>query len=176
MHRNEGNEVPAEEHKPVSRNYEERCYLYKIGRPIGRRMEYILRRHVTGFTRITTMFDHCRLRTNVPRYAAWQKWRVTVFTPWTMTLDVHRNLSWINLAGLFGIWLFIGTTGFFGKALLLSLAYITQVNRHKKEMHVALSRDVILSAPEYRYDQAITREYEASLFKHYGLRTYWESG
>jgi hypothetical protein len=63
-----------------------------------------------------------------------------------------------------------------GKTLLLSPACITHVNRSEKEVRVELSRDIIQSAPEYRTDQAITREYEMSLFKHYGLRAYWENG
>jgi hypothetical protein len=60
-----------------------------------------------------------------------------------------------------------------GKKVLFSPAWIQRVSWLSSKVYVALSRTSIQSAPEYRDSTPITREYEDSLYQHYGRPPYW---
>lgn len=60
------------------------------------------------------------------------------------------------------------------KKVLLSPAWVTEINWSDQTVCVDLAREAIASAPEYDEAQPISREYEATLFKHYGMQVYWD--
>jgi len=55
-----------------------------------------------------------------------------------------------------------------GKKVLVSPAWIERVSWPESKVYVALSREVIKSAPEYLLSRPITRDYEDRLHLHYG--------
>ncbi len=60
-----------------------------------------------------------------------------------------------------------------GKKVLVSPAWIDQVSWERSEVTVDLTREAMRSAPEYSEGMPVTREYEDSLHKHYGLPPWW---
>ncbi len=60
-----------------------------------------------------------------------------------------------------------------GKKVLVSPAWIQQVNWIDSKVYVGLSRDDIKKAPEFVEATPITREYESQLYLHYGQAPYW---
>lgn len=61
----------------------------------------------------------------------------------------------------------------FGKKILVAPAWIEQMNWKEQRVYVDLSREAIRSAPEYDENEVIGRDYEISLYKHYGHSQYW---
>lgn len=64
--------------------------------------------------------------------------------------------------------------GWFGKKILLAPTWIEQVDWEDRKVRVDLLRETIRSAPEYKEGQLIGRDYEISLYSHYGRNQYWE--
>jgi hypothetical protein len=60
-----------------------------------------------------------------------------------------------------------------GKKVLVSPAWIKVVSWEDSKVYVGLSREAIKDAPEYVASLPITRQYEASLYTHYGRPPYW---
>lgn len=60
-----------------------------------------------------------------------------------------------------------------GKKVLLSPAWIERVSWEESRVYVGASREAIQSAPEYVDTVPVTREYEDTLFLHYGRAPYW---
>ncbi len=56
-----------------------------------------------------------------------------------------------------------------GKHVLVAPAWINQVVWEKREVVVDLSRDTIVSAPAYGPDKVISRDYQVTLYQHYGM-------
>lgn len=63
--------------------------------------------------------------------------------------------------------------GWFAKKVLVAPAWIEQVNWKERKVKVDLSCEAIRSAPEYKEGQVIGRDYEVSLYSHYGRSQYW---
>ncbi|MFP4215449.1 MAG: PRC-barrel domain containing protein [Phycisphaerae bacterium] len=61
-----------------------------------------------------------------------------------------------------------------GRKVLIAPDWAGGILWSQKQVQIDLPTDKIRSAPEYDPDQPITREYERSLFDHYGMRHYWE--
>jgi len=61
-----------------------------------------------------------------------------------------------------------------GKKVLISPAWIQEVNWPESKVFVGLSLDAIRTAPEYFESVPITREYEGRLHTHYGRPPYWQ--
>ncbi len=55
-----------------------------------------------------------------------------------------------------------------GKSILISPAWIEEINWETEEVSINIKRELIQSAPEYDAAKAITRGDELALFKHYG--------
>lgn len=65
----------------------------------------------------------------------------------------------------------IGTRNWLpGKNVLISPAWIQQVDWHKHEVSVKLTAASIQRAPAYDSSKVISREYQVKLFKHYGMQ------
>jgi hypothetical protein len=62
-----------------------------------------------------------------------------------------------------------------GKKVLISPAWIQRVSWISSKLYVALSRVAIQTGPAYLDSMPITREYETSLFAHYGRPSYWHN-
>lgn len=63
-----------------------------------------------------------------------------------------------------------------GKKVLIDPAWIESVSWIDSLVSVVLTRDAIQNAPEYSESLPITREYETSLYFHYGRPPYWSHG
>ena len=61
-----------------------------------------------------------------------------------------------------------------GKHVVISPGWIEQVSWDASKVFVNLPRDAVKAAPEYRQAVLPTREYEISLYQHYGFQGYWE--
>lgn len=61
-----------------------------------------------------------------------------------------------------------------GKKVLVAPEWIETVNWIDSKVHIDLTRDAIKSSPEYD-PQALNRNYEERLHKHYNRRGYWSS-
>ncbi len=61
-----------------------------------------------------------------------------------------------------------------GKMVLMAPTWIKSVDWVERKVEIALSREAIRTAPTFFPEAEITREYEARLYKHYGQRPYWE--
>ena len=61
-----------------------------------------------------------------------------------------------------------------GKRVLFSPAWIQRVSWLSSKVYVALSRQTIQTAPEYKESIPIDREYENRLYLHYGKPPYWQ--
>lgn len=60
-----------------------------------------------------------------------------------------------------------------GKKVLLSPAWVERVSWEESKVFVAVTREAITTCPEYVDTVAITRDYENSLYFHYGRPPYW---
>lgn len=60
-----------------------------------------------------------------------------------------------------------------GKKVLVSPAWVERVSWTDSKVYLGLTRDAIQNAPEYVESMPITREYENSLYFHYGRPPYW---
>ena len=60
-----------------------------------------------------------------------------------------------------------------GKKVLVSPQWIDRVSWADSTVFVSLTRESIKEAPEYNEYTAITREYEAKLYRHYNRSAYW---
>ena len=60
-----------------------------------------------------------------------------------------------------------------GKKVLVSPAWINEVNWTDSKVFVSLSRETIKTGPEFTESMPITREYESRLHLHYGRSPYW---
>ena len=60
-----------------------------------------------------------------------------------------------------------------GKKVVVSPAWIELVSWADSKVYIGVSREAIKNAPEYVESMPITREYETSLFGHYGRPPYW---
>ncbi|MGK2906329.1 MAG: PRC-barrel domain-containing protein [Desulfuromonadales bacterium] len=56
-----------------------------------------------------------------------------------------------------------------GKKVLISVPWIRDIDWLKKEVTVDLTCELIQTAPEYDESQVISRDYQLTLFKHYGM-------
>ena len=61
----------------------------------------------------------------------------------------------------------------FGKRVLVSSEWITNVDWNEALLHVNLTREQIKSSPEYDPSTPVQRDYEARLHDHYGRPGYW---
>jgi uncharacterized protein YrrD len=61
----------------------------------------------------------------------------------------------------------------FGKKILIAPAWIGEMNWQERKVHVDLLREAIRSAPEYDENEVICRDYEVTLYTHYGRSQYW---
>jgi len=55
-----------------------------------------------------------------------------------------------------------------GRHVLVSPAWVQRIDWVDQQVQVELSRELVLSAPEYDSSKHISREYQLALFKHYG--------
>jgi sporulation protein YlmC with PRC-barrel domain len=60
----------------------------------------------------------------------------------------------------------------FGKKVLISPKWITEINWSKRNVKVDLSEEIIKNGPEYDSTQPIPREYEEELHRHYNKDQY----
>ena len=60
-----------------------------------------------------------------------------------------------------------------GKVVLVAPSWIERVSWEDSKVYVALTREAIKEGPDYNEDMLITREYENSLYFHYGQPPYW---
>jgi hypothetical protein len=60
-----------------------------------------------------------------------------------------------------------------GKKVLVSPRWIKRVSWTDSRVYVDLSREAIKSSPEYDESPLINRQYESSLYSHYGRPPYW---
>ena len=61
-----------------------------------------------------------------------------------------------------------------GKKVLVDPRWIHQVSWAESTVHVGLLKEAIRSSPEYDPSVPISREYETSLYEHYGRSRYWK--
>ncbi len=55
-----------------------------------------------------------------------------------------------------------------GRHVLLSPAWVEQVDWVERHVQVRLSQQLVKSAPEYDSSKHISRDYQLALYKHYG--------
>ena len=55
-----------------------------------------------------------------------------------------------------------------GRHVLISPAWVEEVDWATQQVKVAVSRDLVNNAPEYDSSKHISREYQLALYKHYG--------
>jgi hypothetical protein len=60
-----------------------------------------------------------------------------------------------------------------GKTVLISPEWIDSISWSESKVFVHLTRDAIRNSPEYTDESSLTREYEASLHRHYDRKDYW---
>jgi hypothetical protein len=60
-----------------------------------------------------------------------------------------------------------------GKRVLVSPAWVTEVDWQAKRLHIDLTRDEIKHSVEFDPSSPINREYEARLYDYYGRPAYW---
>lgn len=62
-----------------------------------------------------------------------------------------------------------------GRKVLVSPEWIRCVNWADQQIEVELTRDAIISCPEFGPSPRLTRLYEEQVYRHFGQRGYWES-
>ena len=60
-----------------------------------------------------------------------------------------------------------------GKKVLISPQWIERVSWTESKVFIKLTREAIKQAPEFTEESLITRDYEAGLYRHYNLHSYW---
>jgi hypothetical protein len=60
-----------------------------------------------------------------------------------------------------------------GKKVLISPQWIERVSWTGSKVFINLTREAIKQSPEFTEESLITRDYEAGLYRHYNLRSYW---
>ena len=60
-----------------------------------------------------------------------------------------------------------------GKKVLISPQWIERVSWTESKVFIKLTREAIKQSPEFTEESLITRDYEAGLYRHYNLRSYW---
>jgi hypothetical protein len=63
-----------------------------------------------------------------------------------------------------------------GKKVLVSTRWIERVSWSESKVFVNLTRENIRQSPEYTEESLLTRDYEASLHRHYNRQGYWTDG
>jgi uncharacterized protein YrrD len=61
----------------------------------------------------------------------------------------------------------------FGKNVLVSPRWISEISWSERSVHVSLPREIIKKSPEWKRGEPIDRTYEAKLYAHYGWPVYW---
>lgn len=62
---------------------------------------------------------------------------------------------------------------FAGKKVLVAPEWVDKVSWEDQKMHVHIPREMIRNSPEFDPSTPVSREYERSLYQHYGRPTYW---
>jgi PRC-barrel domain len=60
-----------------------------------------------------------------------------------------------------------------GRTILISPTWINRITWHRRHVAVGLEREAIEKSPEYSNESHVTRDYEASLHRHYDREGYW---
>ena len=60
-----------------------------------------------------------------------------------------------------------------GKKVLISPQWIERVSWTESKVFIKLTREAIKQSPEFTEESLITRDYEAGLYRHYNLHSYW---
>jgi hypothetical protein len=72
-------------------------------------------------------------------------------------------------------YLIVDTKNFLpGKKVIVALRWIKKIEWIESNVYVDLSKEKIISSPEYNSDQPVDREYEEELHSYYGKETYWK--
>ena len=61
-----------------------------------------------------------------------------------------------------------------GKEVLVPPTWVKSINSEDSEFEVDLSRETVQNSPEYNPVEPVNREYETTLYEHYGRPKYWE--
>ncbi len=61
-----------------------------------------------------------------------------------------------------------------GREVIISPAWVQQIEWDKAHVHLEMSREMIEQSPEYDLHEPLTREYEEKLHAHYKRTAYWE--
>ena len=64
----------------------------------------------------------------------------------------------------------------FGKKVLVAPHWTNFISWEQRTVYIELSREEVKGSPEWNPSQAPSREYEASLYDHYGRLAYWDDG
>ena len=62
-----------------------------------------------------------------------------------------------------------------GKKVLMSPAWVERVSWRESKVFVAVTREALMTCPEYAASVPITRDYESKIYFHYGRPPYWIS-
>jgi hypothetical protein len=62
-----------------------------------------------------------------------------------------------------------------GHKVLVAPKWITDVNWADSKVHVSVSQQVVQEAPAYDASEALDRQREEAIFKHYGRPAYWDT-
>jgi hypothetical protein len=60
-----------------------------------------------------------------------------------------------------------------GKKVLISPAWLYEVDWHERKVHAAMTCDAIKGSPEFNPSSPVNRDYEGRLYDYYGLPRYW---
>jgi stress response protein YsnF len=60
-----------------------------------------------------------------------------------------------------------------GRRILISPTWINRITWRRRHVAVGLDRQAIEQSPEYSNESQVTRDYEASLHRHYDRDGYW---
>jgi len=60
------------------------------------------------------------------------------------------------------------------KKVLIAPVWASRIDWADRSLHLDLSKETIKSSPEYEPAKVLTRDYETSLYKHYGKSRYWD--
>jgi sporulation protein YlmC with PRC-barrel domain len=85
----------------------------------------------------------------------------------TITID---DANWVVL------YLVVDTGNWLpGKKVMLALEWIDQIDWRNHQVHVSLRRATIADSPEYDPDNSLNRDYEKVLYDYYGRPGYWHT-
>ncbi|MDW7774523.1 MAG: PRC-barrel domain-containing protein [Desulfobulbaceae bacterium] len=160
------NSPPVATERPVSRHYEEKYYLYYGWQPYWSSSPLTLPgikpRSYSSPDEINTVEqpedNHLRSSREVTGYAIHSADGLAGHVRDFIVADEQWVIRYLEVDT--GNWLP-------GRKILVSPAWIKEVDWIRKEVTVNLSRAAIESAPEYDHDRLISREYELQLFRHY---------